>query len=324
VHDLEQDLASTREYLQTAIEELETSNEELKSTNEELQSSNEELQSTNEELETSKEELQASNEELSTVNDELQHRVTDLWRSTTDLENLMTNVDQAVLFVDASLRIRSATDAARQLFRLAEGAQGRPLAEIAGLFGDADVVSLVRTTIGRLVASNDQARIGGRWYDVRAAPYRSPGGVVDGAMVVLRDASERGRDLMLDVRAYAEKLLAALPQPLAILDGRLSVLWVNTPFLEVIGVDEREAKAVPQVPGASVWAHPALREAMVEALATGQAFRDVRVEHTPTAAVTQVLLVSGSVLAGVGSADRVLLLAIVPIDRARPGGGGAT
>ena len=57
VHQLEQELQSTREYLQATIEELETTNEELKSNNEEMQSVNEELQSTNEELETSKEEL---------------------------------------------------------------------------------------------------------------------------------------------------------------------------------------------------------------------------------------------------------------------------
>jgi two-component system, chemotaxis family, CheB/CheR fusion protein len=69
---LEQELHSTREYLQATIEELETSNEELKSANEELQSVNEEMQSANEELETSKEELQSTNEELNTVNTELQ------------------------------------------------------------------------------------------------------------------------------------------------------------------------------------------------------------------------------------------------------------
>ena len=73
--ELEQELKSTREYLQATIEELETANEELKSTNEELQSSNEELQSTNKELQTSKEELQSVNEELVTVNAELQSKV---------------------------------------------------------------------------------------------------------------------------------------------------------------------------------------------------------------------------------------------------------
>src|ERR1700722_5327316 len=68
---LEQELAATKEYLQSVIETQEATNEELQSANEEILSSNEELQSTNEELETAKEELQSANEELSTVNDEL-------------------------------------------------------------------------------------------------------------------------------------------------------------------------------------------------------------------------------------------------------------
>nr|WKN39495.1 CheR family methyltransferase [Tunicatimonas sp. TK19036] len=71
VMELEQELAATREHLQTFTEELETSNEELQTMNEELQSSNEELKSANEELETSNEELQSANEELQTANTEL-------------------------------------------------------------------------------------------------------------------------------------------------------------------------------------------------------------------------------------------------------------
>jgi two-component system, chemotaxis family, CheB/CheR fusion protein len=54
---LEQELAATKEYLQSVIESQEATNEELQSANEEILSSNEELQSTNEELETAKEEL---------------------------------------------------------------------------------------------------------------------------------------------------------------------------------------------------------------------------------------------------------------------------
>src|SRR5215471_10990054 len=59
---LEQELAATKEYLQSVIETQEATNEELQSANEEILSSNEELQSTNEELETAKEELQSANE----------------------------------------------------------------------------------------------------------------------------------------------------------------------------------------------------------------------------------------------------------------------
>jgi len=78
---LEMDLNSTREHLQTVIEELETSNEELQSLNEELQSSNEELQSSNEELETTNEELQATNEELNTAYSELKQLYEDKEKS---------------------------------------------------------------------------------------------------------------------------------------------------------------------------------------------------------------------------------------------------
>jgi two-component system, chemotaxis family, CheB/CheR fusion protein len=55
VKRLEDELASTKEYLQTIIEQHEATNEELKPANEEILSSNEELQSTYEELETAKE-----------------------------------------------------------------------------------------------------------------------------------------------------------------------------------------------------------------------------------------------------------------------------
>src|SRR5205085_6852648 len=68
---LEQELAATREYLQSIIEDQEATNEDLRAVGEEVESSNEELQSTNEELETAKEELQSINEELTTVNEEL-------------------------------------------------------------------------------------------------------------------------------------------------------------------------------------------------------------------------------------------------------------
>ena len=71
IRELEYELESVRDHLQTFTEELESSNEEMQSVNEELQSANEELKSSNEEMETSNEELQSSNEELHTANTEL-------------------------------------------------------------------------------------------------------------------------------------------------------------------------------------------------------------------------------------------------------------
>ena len=99
--ELEFELKTTKEHLQTVIEELETSNEEMQSLNEELQSSNEELQSSNEELETSNEELQSSNEELQTAYSELNHINKELEDKSIEIEktNNLLNVKKDKLLV---------------------------------------------------------------------------------------------------------------------------------------------------------------------------------------------------------------------------------
>jgi len=314
VRELEQGLAATREYLQATIEELETSNEELKSTNEELQSSNEELQSSNEELETSKEELQSTNEELTTMNTELQHRMSDLARSTSDLDNLLAYVEQPVLFFDSDLRLRRATDVAQKALELTAADLGRTIAQLKGLFGGADMENMVRTTVDRLVATTDQVQVKDRWYEARVVPYRSPGGVVDGALITLRDidAEKRRRELVLDVKSYAEKVLAALPQPLAIVDAQLRVLWVNPPFLETFRVEAHVTIGnLLQNLGSGQWAHPKLRTAIESAFSIGQSFRDFRIEHDFENIGCRVVLVSGSLVSGIAGVERVLLLSMV-------------
>ena len=115
---LEEELAATREYLQSTIQEIEAANEELQSANEEILSSNEELQSTNEELDTAKEELQSTNEELNTVNDELQARNEELTRVNADLINLLASVQIAIVIVARDLRIRRFTPMAEKKFNL--------------------------------------------------------------------------------------------------------------------------------------------------------------------------------------------------------------
>lgn len=127
---LEDELAATKEYLQSVIETQEATNEELQSANEEVLSSNEELQSTNEELETAKEELQSLNEELNTVNDELRERNSEMTQAHRDLTNLFSSIDIAVLMVGTDLKIRWFTPQAQKMLGLVLGDVGRPLANI--------------------------------------------------------------------------------------------------------------------------------------------------------------------------------------------------
>ena len=114
--ELEQELAATREHLQTVIEELGVTNEELQSTNEELSSTNEELQSSNEELETTNEEFQSTNEELTTLNEEMIVKSGELRIAIADLENIQVSVGLPLLVVDNELRLQRFNPSATELF----------------------------------------------------------------------------------------------------------------------------------------------------------------------------------------------------------------
>ncbi|MDI1312281.1 chemotaxis protein CheB [Prosthecobacter sp.] len=114
---LTQELAATREYLESVIEQQAAVNEELQSANEETQSANEELQSVNEELETSKEEIQSSNEELATVNDELNHRNLELQEARDYAEDIVACVRVPLLVLTKELRIRTASRAFYECFK---------------------------------------------------------------------------------------------------------------------------------------------------------------------------------------------------------------
>jgi len=193
ITELERELRSKDEYLQTTLEEMETTNEELKSTNEEMQSINEELQSTNEELETSKEELQSVNEELSTVNAELQDRVADLSRANNDMNNLLAGTGVGTIFVDHQLRIARFTPAATQVINLIAGDVGRPLAHVSlNLVGYDRMIEDIASVLETLVPKEAEVQVkSGAWYLMRIRPYRTTENLIEGAVVTLVDISER-------------------------------------------------------------------------------------------------------------------------------------
>ncbi|BAZ24634.1 MCP methyltransferase, CheR-type with PAS/PAC sensor [Kalymmatonema gypsitolerans NIES-4073] len=100
-----QELETAYEELQSTTEELETTNEELQSTVEELETTNEELHSTNEELETMNEELQSTNEELQTMNEELRQRSEELNQANSFLESILTSLRVGVVVLTPDLQI---------------------------------------------------------------------------------------------------------------------------------------------------------------------------------------------------------------------------
>jgi two-component system CheB/CheR fusion protein len=240
---LAQELAATREYLQSVIEQHEAANEELQSANEEVQSSNEELQSINEELETSKEEIESSNEELATVNDELQNRNLELTQSNNDLLNLLGSVEMAIVMLDPDLRIRRFTPAAESLLNLIATDVGRPITDIKLNIEAPELEQELYQVIATQQSLQRETRDRrGRWFSLRLRPYRTQAGAIEGAVLVLVDVDEL-KSAEAAVRAGAERLaLVQGKAPIGIreidLDGRY--LRVNDRFCEITGYSREE------------------------------------------------------------------------------------
>ncbi|MDB5341383.1 MAG: luxQ [Planctomycetaceae bacterium] len=242
---LMQELAATREYLQSVIEQQDTVNEELQSANEEVQSANEELQSTNEELETSKEEIQSSNEELATVNDELNTRIEELNRVNNDLGNLIGSGQMAIVMLGPDLRVRMFTPLAEKLLNLIPSDEGRPFADIKLNFdGIPDLEPHLKEVL-KLAAPQEHEVRGkqGHWYSLRLRPYKTLDDKLDGVVVMLvdidalRQAHERARESDAQYHAMFDATSVGVSETEP---ETARLLRVNEQFTRILGYSSEE------------------------------------------------------------------------------------
>ena len=206
---LRQELAATREYLQSLLEQQEAANEELQSASEEMQSANEELQSINEELETSKEEIQSTNEELVTVNEELQNRNLELNTSTNDMINLLDSVHMAVVMVGQDLRIRRFTPTAEKMLKLIPSDLGRRINDLKLPMAFPELQPLLAKVVETVRAQEQEVLTeDGCWYLLRIRPYRNLDDSVDGAVIMFVDVNTL-KELQEALRRRVEELAMA-------------------------------------------------------------------------------------------------------------------
>jgi two-component system CheB/CheR fusion protein len=231
---LQQELAASRDYLQSMIQDLEAANEELQSANEEILSSNEELQSTNEELDTAKEELQSINEELNTVNEELHGRNEELSRVNSDLVNLLSNVQLAIVMVSADLRIRRFTPMAERILNLIRGVVGRPIGNIQPSFDCPGLEQTIADVIDTVtVHQRDVQDKQGRWYQLVIRPYKNMMNQIDGAVLALYDIDttlrqDRPRAVACELAMEVADMVGTAA---VVLDKDLRIRQANPAFL---------------------------------------------------------------------------------------------
>jgi two-component system CheB/CheR fusion protein len=319
VERLDQELAATKEFLQSIIEDREAANEELRSANEELQSSNEELQSTNEELETAKEELQSVNEELTTVNDELQHRNAELAQLNNDTNNLVASVNIPIVILTNDLRIRRFTPMAGRLFNLLPIDVGRPIAGVRGHVEVPELEQLCAEVVETMTpVTRDVRDRDGGWHSLRIRPYRTAENQIDGAVVTLIDISvmRNSLDEVAAARDYAESIVETVRTPLVILDGDGRVRSANRAFYETFQTTvEQTGNRMLSELGNGQWSLPALRRALEDVIERGTALDDFEVEHEFPTIGARTMVLSARPLRVEAAAEprRAILLSIEDI-----------
>ena len=311
---LEQELAATKEYLQSVIEQQETSNEELRSANEEIQSSNEELQSINEELVTAKEELQSTNEELATVNDELETRNVQLAALNDDHRNLINSMNIPFIIVNDDLTIRSFSPKTKELLNLIATDIGRPITDIRPKFQLPELGQWVATSIGEM--ANKEIEIhdeNQHWYSLRIRPYITAEKKLSGAVITFIDVNDikSSLEMAADARDFAEAVVASMRHPLLVIDKNLRVVSASSAYLERFEVNQKATigNLIYHL-GNGQWGIPQLRQLLEKTIAEGEPFENFAVEHEFEHVGFKRVLISGRYIAPGKTRDALALMQI--------------
>jgi two-component system, chemotaxis family, CheB/CheR fusion protein len=280
---LKQELATTKEYLQSIIEEQQATNQDLRAANEEILSSNEELQSTNEELETAKEEIQATNEELNTINDELQRRNIESTEVSNDLLNLLSSINIPILMLGGDLRIRRFTPIAQTIFNLIPTDIGRPLSDINYNLNIPNLEPQILEVINSLNLKTQEVQDEeGHWYDLRIRPYRTIDHKIDGAVIVLVDIDgiKRSAAQLSESRDYAEAIVNTVRESLVVLNAEFCVVTANRCFYEMFQIlpGEIEQRLIFEI-GNGEWNFEILRSLLKNILPNDTPSQDLEVEY---------------------------------------------
>ncbi|MDR3590571.1 MAG: CheR family methyltransferase, partial [Negativicutes bacterium] len=310
---LKQEVAATKEYLQSIIDQHEAANEDLRYANEEVQSSNEELQSMNEEMESAKEELQSTNEELMTLNEELATRNMELNHVNNDMINLLRSISLPVLILSSDLRIRRFNSVAEKVFNLIGADVGRPISNIKPNVNIPDLEQASLQVIETLNSTEQEVQDRwGHWYSMQIRPYRTSENRIDGVIITFADIDVIKNSLKAaqEARNYAEAIVETVRHPMLVLDADLHLKTANKAFYQTFRMTTGEAagQSIFRIKSGQ-WDLPELRILLTDLLEHDAAFEDFAVSaHFPDVGKL-TMLINARRLENLSDKTKLLLLA---------------
>lgn len=238
--ELEQEVAITRENLQTVIEELEVSNEELQSLNEELSSTNEELQASNEELETTNEELQSTNEELMTLNEELNIKSSELRLAYTNLDNIQSSIGSPLVVVDSDLRIVRYNPNSNTIFNLSSTDLGHLITKASCQIEISNLEKLILETLRSGKVTETLCETSSKVYQLRVHPSYDENRKTIGAILIFFDNTEflNAQEKLKTSDKRIRAIIDGSPTLISLKDNQGRYLMINKAFSKFYGMSE--------------------------------------------------------------------------------------
>jgi two-component system CheB/CheR fusion protein len=240
--ELEQEVAITKENLQTVIEELEVSNEELQSLNEELSSTNEELQASNEELETTNEELQSTNEELMTLNEELNVKSTELRSAYSSLDNIQSSINSPLVVVDTDLRIVRFNPGSNAIFNFTSTDIGHLITKASCQIEILNLEKQILDTLKIGKVTESLCETPHKVYQLRIHPSYDEHRQIIGAILIFFDNTEflHAQEKLKSSDKRIKAIMDGSPTLISLKDNQGRYLMVNSAFTKFYNLHENE------------------------------------------------------------------------------------
>lgn len=258
---VEDELAATREHLQSVIQELATANQEMQSLNEEAQASNEELQATNEEMEAANEELQASNEELISLNDELSVKSAELSALNEEYVYLYDSLEFPLLVFDTDYCLKRYNAPAARYFNFRPTALNRHVSGLRLPDALGDIGTILSRVMSQGMPEEQTVDFDGRLLQRVVTPGVSREGSVELLVVTLMDITDLSQTQakLKQFEAQLHALMENTTIMLALKDLNGCYTFANPTFLKAFGLKEEDLigknpfEVFPEDYAGSVW-----------------------------------------------------------------------